>query len=368
MSDFEIYLVASPGTEATLLAEAQLLKFANVKAVMGGVTCSGNWQEVWRANLELRGCTRVLVRIGSFHAGHLAQLDKLASRFPWGTFLGKDVPLNVEVTCKKSRIYHAGAAAERIEKALVKSLGVKIAADAEVSIKARFESNLCTISIDTSGDSLHKRGHKEAIAKAPMRETLATHFLRMCEFTGTETIVDPMCGSGTFVIEAAEMAAGLKPGRTRSFAFERLVGFDQTAWDKMQESTSAKIPSFRFYGSDRDAGAIRSSLANAERAGVTGFTQFVQKSVSEITPPEGAPGLVIVNPPYGTRIGDKKPLFALYAALGQTLNSRFKGWRVGLVTTDTSLAKATGLSFGKPEIPVNHGGLRVLLFKTAALK
>jgi putative N6-adenine-specific DNA methylase len=136
----------------------------------------------------------------------------------------------------------------------------------------------------------------------------------------------------------------------------------------MQTASTTKATALKFYGSDRDAGAIRMSIANAERSGVAGITNFKQQAVSDLTPPDSPPGLVIVNPPYGTRIGDKKPLFALYAALGKTLLTRFSGWRVGLVTTDTSLAKATGLPFGKPEIPVNHGGLRVLLFKTEHLK
>ena len=367
-NQFEIYLVASPGTEKGLFAEAIALNFTTPKLVPGGVIIQGGWAEVWRANLELRGVTRVLARIGSFHAGHLAQLDKLARKFPWGQFLRADVPVQVDVTCKKSRIYHAGAAQQRIETAIREELGAPISGEADLCIKARFEDNLCTISIDTSGESLHKRGHKEAIGKAPMRETLATHFLRQCGYDGTETIVDPMCGSGTFVIEAAEMAVGLLPGRSRDFSFELLKSFELNAWQKMQSASTTKTTALKFYGSDRDAGAIRMSIANAERSGVAGMTHFKQQAVSDLTPPEGPPGLVIVNPPYGTRIGDKKPLFALYGALGKTLMTRFSGWRVGLVTTDTSLAKATGLPFGKPDIPVNHGGLRVLLFKTERLK
>src|SRR6185436_2684609 len=217
VSNFEIFVVCPPGLEAVLCAEVQALSFIDPKEVVGGVTVQGGWPEVWRANLEIRGATRVLARIGAFHAGHLAQLDKLARKFPWGQFLRPDVPVQIEVTCKKSRIYHAGAAAQRIETAIREELGAPISSDAELCIKARFEDNLCTVSIDTSGESLHKRGHKEAIAKAPMRETMASMFLRQCGYDGRETVVDPMCGSGTFVIEAAEIAAGLNPGRSRSF-------------------------------------------------------------------------------------------------------------------------------------------------------
>ena len=368
INDFEIYLVSPPGLEAILFDEVKSKKFNNTKQVMGGVTIHGGWPEVWRANLEIRGTTRVLARIGSFHAGHLAQLDKLARKFPWGQFLTKDVPVNVEVTCKKSRIYHAGAAAQRIETALREECGATISAQAEVSIKARFEDNLCTVSIDTSGESLHKRGHKEAIGKAPMRETMASLFLRQCGFDGTETVVDPMCGSGTFILEAAEIASGLNPGRTRKFAFEQLISFNEAAWQKMRRTNQPTPTTLKFFGCDRDAGAIKMSKANAQRAGVTDLTIFQNHAVSDLMPPPGAPGLVIVNPPYGTRIGDKKPLFALYAALGKTLSTRFKGWRVGVITSDSSLAKATGLPFAKTGKPVSHGGLNIYLFKTEQLQ
>ncbi|MGB8314710.1 MAG: class I SAM-dependent RNA methyltransferase [Aestuariivirga sp.] len=367
-SDFEIFLVSPLGLEAVLCAEVAEKNFANPKPVTGGVLVRGGWPEVWRANLEIRGATRVLARIGSFHAGHLAQLDKLARKFPWGDNLHSDVPVKVEVTCRKSRIYHAGAAAQRIETAIHEELGAPISADAEVCIMARFEDNLCTVSLDTSGETLHKRGHKEAIAKAPMRETMASLFLRQCGYDGHETVVDPMCGSGTFVIEAAEIAAKLNPGRSRSFAFEHLVSFDAAAWKRLRESSQGVKPSLHFFGSDRDAGAIKMSRANAARAGVSEFTVFQNHAVSNLTPPPGPPGLVIVNPPYGTRIGDKKPLAALYAALGKNLLTRFAGWRVGLITTDTSLAKASGLPFAPPGRPVSHGGLNVLLFQTKLLK
>jgi putative N6-adenine-specific DNA methylase len=366
-STFEIFLVASPGLEAGLHEEARMLGFAAAARVPGGVVIQGGWPDVWRANLELRSVTRVLARIGAFHAAHLAQLDKLARKFPWGDYLRPDVPVRVEASCRKSRIYHAGAAAERIERAIREELGAPISAEAGLRIAARFQDNLCTLSIDTSGESLHKRGHKHAVGKAPIRETLAAHFLHACAYAGTEPVVDPMCGSGTFVIEAAAMAAGLKPGRSRVFAFEQLAGFDAAAWQRLKAGCAATTPSFRFFGSDRDAGAIDMSRANAARAGVAAFTDFRQQAVSDLARPEGPPGLVIVNPPYGTRIGDKKPLFALYGALGQTLRARFAGWRVGLVTTEPSLAKATALPFGRSNQTVNHGGLKVHLFQAGPL-
>jgi putative N6-adenine-specific DNA methylase len=351
--EFEIFLVTAPGLEALLCAEARSLGFKAPVAVMGGVTVTGGWPEVWRANLQLRGAARVLVRIAAFRAMHLAQLDKRARKVAWGEFLRADVPFRVEAACRHSRIYHQGAAAQRIEQAIRDAVGAPLSPDAALCIKARIDDDLCTISIDSSGDSLHKRGHKQEVAKAPMRENLAALFLRQCGYDGSEPVVDPMCGSGTFVIEAAEIAAGIMPGRSRGFAFEQLASFDAAAWQRLRGAgnRSGVEPGVRFHGSDHDAGAIRMSRANAERAGVAGMTEFKQCPISQASAPDGPPGLVMVNPPYGARIGDKRHLHSLYRALGKSLIARFAGWRVGLVTNEAPLAEATQLPFAPPPRP-----------------
>lgn len=363
----DIFVVTSPGFERVLFQEARARGFASARYVPGGVTLRGGWPDVWRANLELRGAGRVLATLGDFRAEHLSQLEKVARRFPWHETLRGDVPVRVEATCKSSRIYHSGAAAERIESAIHRELGAPISPDADVVIRARFENDVCTIGIDTSGELLHKRGHKEAVNKAPMRETFASLFLRQCGYDGQEPVVDPMCGSGTFVIEAAEIAAGLKPGRTRRFAFERFATFDTTAWKAMRAEGKAIVPAFRFYGSDRDAGAITMSRANAERAGVKAFSDFQHHAITDLQAPQGPPGLVIVNPPYGDRIGDRRQLHGLYRALGETLKMRFKGWRAGIITSDTALANATRLPLLPPGPAVLHGGTRITLFQTGQL-
>ncbi len=367
--DFEIFLAAAPGLETVLRDEAAAGGFAAPTVVPGGVTIQGGWPEVWRANLELRGPSHVLARIDSFRALHLAQLDKRARKVAWAKVLRPDVPFRVEASCRASRIYHSGAAAQRIRTAIVEELGATAADDAEVCVKLRIEDNVCTVSIDSSGEILHKRGHKEAIAKAPMRETLAALFLRQCGYDGREPVLDPLCGSGTFVIEAAEIARGLKPGRSRRFAFEQLATFDAEAWARLRDGATARDvpPGVRFHGSDRDAGAIEMAQANAARAGVAELTDFRRATISDVAAPDGPPGLVIANPPYGTRIGDRKKLYALYGALGRTLADRFQGWRVGIVTNDAALAGATGLPFAPPAATVSHGGLRVMLFLTGPL-
>ncbi len=363
---FEIFLTAPPGLEPLLADEARAAGFAAPAAVPGGVTTRGGWPEVWRANLDLRGAGRVLVRVAEFRAMHLAQLDKRARRVDWGAILPRGAALRVEATCHASRIYHAGAAAQRVARAAAEAV-VGTEAEAGLRLMVRIDDDLCTISLDTSGEPLHRRGTKLAVAKAPLRETMAALFLRACGFDGRGPVVDPMCGSGTIPIEAAAIAAGLAPGRARGFAFEALPTFDPAAFAALRARVSVPVSDARMHGSDRDAGAVRMATENAGRAGVADRVSFACLSVSALEPPAGGPGLVLVNPPYGGRIGNRKLLFGLYAALGGVLSDRFAGWRVGIITADAGLARATGLPLAPPGPPVPHGGLSVRLWQAGSL-
>lgn len=363
----ELFFAAPPGLEGALRDEAAALGFSDLATVAGGVTAAGDWSEAWRANLVLRGASRVLARVGAFRAAHLSELDKKARRLSWGAFLRPDRAVRVEATCRRSRIYHSGAAAERVARAIAQTVGAPIvsgeaASDAVVSVFARIEKDLCVVSVDLSGELLHKRGHKQAVGKAPMRETLAALFLRACAWRPDEPLIDPMCGSGTFLIEAAEIAAGLAPGRDRAFAFENLASFDAAAWSAMRAAPPTPAGRAPILGFDRDAGAAASANANAERAGVSDRIRIAEQAISDLTPPAGPPGLVIVNPPYGGRIGDVGKLKPLYAAFGRTICERFSNWRVGLVTSEPGLARATGLALQKQSAPVPHGSLRIQLY------
>lgn len=365
--DFEIFLATAPGLESLLCDEVRSKGFKQAKAIPGGVTIQGGWPEVWRANLWVRGASRVLARIASFQVLHLSQLEQRAREVPWRSILNPDTPVRVEAVCLKSRVYHEGAVVERIEKAITETLKAPHSPEADITVMVRIERDICTISVDTSGELLHKRGYKQSVNKAPMRENMAALFLQQCGYKGTEPVFDPMCGSGTFVIEAAEIAARLNPGRARHFAFEQFANFDRDAWEKMRSVQRQAASDIHFYGSDRDEGAVEMSRENAARAGINALTEFKQQTISDMTPPTSTPGLVIVNPPYGTRIGDKKKLMPLYQTLGQVCRAHFSGWRVGIITTDVALARATGLPFLPTAAPVMHGGLRVSLFHTEPL-
>lgn len=369
--EFEIFLGTAPGLENLLYAEVKAAGFKSPKTVGGGVVIIGGWPEVWRANLTLRGASKVLARFGEIRAFHLAQLDKRARKFPWGDILTKDASVKVEVvTNRKSKIYHAGAAVERLERAISEEFGapiVKSVTDAEIVIKVRVDDNNLIMSVDTSGNGLHKRGHKQAMGKAPMRETMAALALRGCSYKGTETVIDPMCGSGTFLIEAAEIARNMMAGRARSFAFEKLATYNAAAVQTIRDSWITKETTQQFYGSDRNMNVIGFAKDNAERAGVADICHFAPTALSEVPRPAGRPGLVIVNPPYGARIGKKKDLFSLYSAFGDVMRDRFTGWRVGMITAEDQLAQATKLPWKPVGAPIAHGGLKVRFYHTDPL-
>lgn len=369
--EFEIFLGTQPGLESLLLQEAIECGFKRAKSVGGGVTVWGDWNDVWRANLVLRGASKVLARIGEFRAFHLAQLDKRSRKFPWGETLTPGHTVKVEVvTNRKSKIYHAGAAIERIERAIHEEFGAKIVEsmdDADIIIKTRIDDNNVRLSVDTSGIGLHKRGYKLAMGKAPLRETMAALALRGCGYDGNETVLDPMCGSGTLLIESAQISRNLMAGRSRDFAFEKLASYKAGAVQSIRDSWTSRESTQRFYGSDRNVNVIGFSKANAERGGVLDLCAFSPLPLSKVQRPDGPPGLVIVNPPYGARIGKKKDLFALYTAFGDVMRDRFTGWRIGMITSDTKLAEATKLPWLPTGAPIAHGGLKVKLFRTNEL-
>ena len=268
---------------------------------------SGGWPDIWRANMCLRGAGRVLVRVASFRAMHLAQLDKRARKVDWGAFLRPDVAIKVDATCRASKIYHNKAAAQRVARAISEGLGAPVAPKAALRVMVRIEDDLCTISLDTSGAPLHQRGLKQAVGKAPLRETLAALFLRQCGFDGTQPVFDPMCGSGTFVIEAAEIAAGLQAGRDRPFAFEQLAGFDDGAAAGLRSDARRRSPQVRLTGSDRDRGVIEMAEANAVMLQIQQLN--ATPSVASGVPEEvAATAVATANEEDGQGAGDMEPV------------------------------------------------------------
>jgi putative N6-adenine-specific DNA methylase len=336
----------------------------------GGVAFTGDLTALYRANLHLRTASRVLVRLGRFYAADFATLRRKAASLAWEGYLVPGQPVALHVTCHKSRLYHSGAVAERVMAAIGDRLG-RPAPPAEAGqtgdalppqmVVVRLVHDHCTISVDSSGALLHRRGYRLATAKAPLRETLAAAMLLASGWDTASPLLDPFCGSGTIAIEAALLARGIPPGLRRPFAFMRWPGFDPAAWEALLEAARAQITGDcpPIQASDRDAGAIAIAQANAERAGVLESITFSQRALSAIAPPPG-PGWVVTNPPYGLRVSAGKDLRNLYAQLGNVLRARCPGWRVAILCNDYKLLGQTGLRLDTSFATVN-GGVSVRL-------
>ena len=373
---------AAPGLEALvaqelnglgLLPEEDLPRLSRLglpSEDSGGVAFEGELEDLYRANLHLRTASRVLVRLGVFYAAAFSELRKKAGRLAWERYLAPAQPVTLNVTCHKSRLYHSGAVAERVAGAIGDRLGqpapVQKLSENEADLPAqlvvvRLVNDHCTISIDSSGALLHRRGYRQATAKAPVRETLAAAILLAAEWDQASPLLDPFCGSGTIAIEAAQMALGLPPGRSRHFAFMNWPGFDPGRWEALlassQSGPEGELPPI--LASDRDAGAVLMAQANADRAGVGGHIQFSQRAVSAIESPASS-GWVVTNPPYGIRASANKDLRNLYAQLGNVLRRQCPGWRVAILSSDLKLLQHTGLRLDTSFSTVN-GGVNVRL-------
>ena len=241
----DCYVICHPGLEPVTGAEMRALGLDVGDSAVGGVSFRGGMDDVMRANLHLRTAGRVLVRLGAFRATAFWELEKRARSLPWGDFLGRESAVRVRATCRKSRLYHSDGVAERIADAASRGAGARLASgkagsededadpdDAQLVV-ARIVHDRCTVSLDTSGALLHRRGYRQALARAPLRETMAAALLLASGWDARSPLLDPMCGSGTIPIEGALMARRIAPGARRDFAFLRWPGVDRARWEAM---------------------------------------------------------------------------------------------------------------------------------------
>ncbi len=378
----ECFAVMAPGLEALTAGELRDLELTPTGTEPGGIGFLAAREGVYRANLHLRTASRVLVRVGTFHASAFHELERRARRLPWEQFVTPGSAVEFRVTSKKSRLYHQDAIAERLLGVVQGRIGgvggpaggraggeagatsgegdEDAGADDAQRFVVRLLHDGCTVSADSSGALLHRRGYRLASAKAPLRETLAAAMLLAAGYDGTAPLLDPMCGAGTIPIEAALLARRIAPGMSRRFAFEGWPGFDRTRWDELLASARERCLSRApapIQGSDRDAGAIEAALANAARAGVVDDVAFSRSTISAMEPAPG-PGLLIANPPYGARVGERERLRNLYAQFGNVARRRCPGWRVSLLSAHAGLERQTGLPLETAFTTLN-GGIRV---------
>ena len=379
-----LFAITAPGLEELAAAELRARGIASTRVEAGGVAFTGTLADVYEANLWLRTASRVVIRVAAFHASEFHELERRAKRLSWGRYIGVPARVRFRVTCRKSRLYHSDAVAERLGRIIgdVHGLagGYAIAPgddaghddgadadDAQLFI-VRLVHDQVTVSADTSGALLHRRGYRQAVAKAPLRETLAAGMLIGSGWDGSGPLVDPMCGSGTIPIEAAMIARRMAPGidhvagASRRFAFMGWAGFDDAAWERRIATALAGVAArspVPIIGADRDAGAIAAALTNAARAGVSENIEFRQHAISALALPLG-PGWIVSNPPYGVRVGESAPLRNLYAQLGKVLRDRAAGWSLAMLTADRALERQVGIAF-TDALRTSNGGIPVRL-------
>ncbi len=335
--------------------------------VPGGVSFNGTWETCYRVNLWSRIASRVLWKIGDFRYGNEEDLYKAVKTLDWPKYFRAERTLRVNVTAQKSPLKSLefatlkikDAVCDRFRDALGKRPSIERAAP-DVRVHAFLEADKGMLYLDTSGEPLFKRGWRAGQGEAPLRENLAAGIIMLTGWQPGEPLLDPMCGGATLLVEAAAMARGRAPGARRSFGFEKLAVFNSKLWESIrQENRNPLDP--RLYGSDNDADALKDARRNLATAGVERWVKLEQADVLEREAPADS-GVMLMNPPYGERMGSLDELAAFYPKLGDALKKRYAGWRCYIFTADLRLPKLIRLS-PSARTPLWNGALECRLYE-----
>ncbi len=339
------------GLESVLAGELKRMNAENVTAHNGKVTFTGGCDILARANIGSRYAERILLTVGEFHAETFTELFDGVAALPWEEFIGKKDSFPVKGWSIESALHSIPDCQSIIKKAIVSRLSKKYGIEwfdetgSIVAVRFSLHKNNVTVSIDTSGEGLHKRGYRRNSNAAPLKETLAAGMCDLARIYPDTVIADPCCGSGTILIEAALKAANIAPGLRRSFAAERFGFIPEACWReermRAQDAIRHNIE-FRAIGSDIDPEAVKLTLENAKKAGVEKYVSATVKAVSDFTPPEGR-ALVITNPPYGERLLDLQQAEEIYAEMGKVFTES-EGKKYFIISPDDDFEKL----FGRP--------------------
>lgn len=418
----EFFVVCAPGLTGLCRREMEnmgeisslidTIPTESMEVIPGGIAFKGSIQNGYAANLMLRSPSRVLMRVGQFRAENFRTLEKKLQQMEWELYLENSHAVQCDVATRKSRLYHKEAIAQRVMESIqhrFESLGPLETTDKREAgayekdveplpsprqtgdkrhlghlesppqtILIRGENDHFEISLDSSGDLLHKRGIKSHGGAAPLRETLAFALIDAADYTPGIPFIDGMCGSGTFSLEAAMISRNIPPGHFRSFAFEGWPCFSPGQWRFMKNALSRKVlepsPSPTIFAMDQDGEAITRLEKTLQRSDLSTEIDARQGNFFDINPgayidpgswikrhpcntleKKSHKGLVLLNPPYGKRIGERGDADKIYLEIGKKLSSDFKGWRAGIIFPDKSLVQ--GFPSPKKWIPLFHGGL-----------
>jgi putative N6-adenine-specific DNA methylase len=330
-------------------------------AETGGATFTCDRDTLYAVQLGARLPVRIWIRVARFRATTLDGLAAGVRAARWEPYVAPGRPVAVRIASHASRLRHAASMAPKVEHAIRDALrGPRTVAGRRpdrtpLAILVRVEGDAVEVSVDASGDELHRRGWRRHVGEAPLRENLAAAVLALADWDPGEPLVDPMCGAGTFPIEAATIALGILPGASRTFAIETWPSFDRDAWASLRGRTATPpAPRPVISGSDRDGKVIEAARSNARAAGVASVVRLAVADVEELEAPATS-GLVVCNPPYGERLRGAEEA---WSKLGRALAGPFRGWRVALLVPDRRLLRLARLSL--PQVAAfSHGGTRV---------
>jgi putative N6-adenine-specific DNA methylase len=367
------FATCARGLEGVLAGELRALGARAVEPGRGGASFEGDTALLYRACLWLRTAVRVLRPVSEFDCTNPEQLYDAVRAIAWHDLMTADHTLAVDCNVRDSGITHSQYAARRVKDAICDQFrdrtGRRPSVDTErpmIGLNLHISKNRAVLSLDASWDSLHKRGYRPIQTIAPLNEALAAGLLLHTGWNGTAPLADPLCGSGTFCVEGAWLALNRPPGLTRKwFAFQGWSDFDRELWNAVRDDARAgvkkELPA-PIAGSDVHRGALDLARQNAKAAGVGHLVKLDVCDVRAARPPSAEPGVMIVNPPYGERIGEEDEWKPLYRALGETVGAHWPGWRLFVFTSNSRLAKLVPLKVdGKA--PFFNGSLDCFLWE-----
>lgn len=360
----EYFAVTPPGLERLCFQELVRLGLAPTEPVHGGVGFVGGVRELYLANLWLRTAARVLVRLGTVTAKDFPALYQRLVRLPWGRYIKPGTCCDVRAVSHRSRLSHTGRIAEVCREAIVRALGSASGPGAPPQgVLLRVDDDQVVVSVDSSGEHLHRRGYCQARTAAPLRENLAAAALLASGYDGSRPLIDMMTGSGSFVIEAGLIARQLPPGASRNFSFMSWPKYREQLWQQLlleARQLERKEGIAPILGIDNNPRAVAAGQLNLQRAGLGSDVQIICQRLQQLQP-KGAPGLLIGNPPYGARLGRNSELQGFYRELEHACGVTFAQWQCALLCPEEVVKKMKSLTL-TPVLRVSHGGIRVALF------
>jgi putative N6-adenine-specific DNA methylase len=368
---FQFFAPCPRGLAEPLAQELAALGAARCEPAEAGVACEAPLDFMYAANLHSRIASRVLCRVARFAYGSEDDIYAGAKAVAWSEHFLPERTFKIDTNAHRSPVKSLDFVTLRVKDAIADSFREAMgrrpsvaSRDPDVRVHVFLDATTCTLYVDTSGESLFKRGRRDHVGEAPLKKNLAAGILRIAGWAPGTPLLDPMCGAGTLLSEAAEMSLGRAPGRSRNFGFEKLVHFDARKWERAREAARANekpVTALPIHGSDLYGRSLGNAAMNLREAGLEEAVSLKQANLLELSAPADA-GILVTNPPYGVRIGEKERLAEFYPQLGTLLKQKFAGWNAFILSGDPELARLIRLKPSRKTVLYN-GALECRLYE-----